>query len=162
MLEPSSLLARPEILTFFLSMLPISELRGGLPFALSQGLSPLKAYLISVAGNILPVFPLLLLLRRLSIFFGRYKITEKTLNWTLARARKREDLVRRYGFGGLILLVAIPLPVTGAWTGTLVSFLLSMKIRHSFLAICIGVGIAGIIVLGLSLGGIGLWGLMRS
>ena len=162
MLEPSSLLARPEILTFFLSMLPISELRGGLPFALSQGLSPLKAYLISVAGNILPVFPLLLLLRRLFTFFGRYKITEKTLNWTLARARKREDLVRRYGFGGLILLVAIPLPVTGAWTGTLVSFLLSMKIRHSFLAICIGVGIAGIIVLGLSLGGIGLWGLMRS
>jgi len=162
MLEPSSLLARPEILTFFLSMLPISELRGGLPFALSQGLSPLKAYLISVAGNILPVFPLLLLLRRLFIFFGRYKITEKTLNWTLARARKREDLVKRYGFGGLILLVAIPLPVTGAWTGTLVSFLLSMKIRHSFLAICIGVGIAGIIVLGLSLGGIGLWGLMRS
>ncbi|MBA7696851.1 hypothetical protein ES703_105504 [subsurface metagenome] len=162
MLEPSSLLARPEILTFFLSMLPISELRGGLPFALSQGLSPLKAYLISVAGNILPVFPLLLLLRRLFIFFGRYKITEKTLNWTLARARKREDLVRRYGFGGLILLVAIPLPVTGAWTGTLVSFLLSMKIRHSFLAICIGVGIAGIIVLGLSLGGIGLWGLIRS
>jgi len=162
MLEPSSLLARPEILTFFLSMLPISELRGGLPFALSQGLSPLKAYLISVAGNILPVFPLLLLLRRLFIFFGRYKITEKTLNWTLARARKREDLVKRYGFGGLILLVAIPLPVTGAWTGTLVSFLLSMKIRHSFLAICIGVGIAGIIVLGLSLGGIGLWGLIRS
>ncbi len=162
MLEPSSLLARPEILTFFLSMLPISELRGGLPFALSQGFSPLKAYLISVAGNILPVFPLLLLLRRLFIFFGRYKITEKTLNWTLARARKREDLVKRYGFGGLILLVAIPLPVTGAWTGTLVSFLLSMKIRHSFLAICIGVGIAGIIVLGLSLGGIGLWGLMRS
>lgn len=162
MLEPSSLLARPEILTFFLSMLPISELRGGLPFALSQGFSPLKAYLISVAGNILPVFPLLLLLRRLFIVLGRYKITEKTLNWTLARARKREDLVRRYGFGGLILLVAIPLPVTGAWTGTLVSFLLSMKIRHSFLAICIGVGIAGIIVLGLSLGGIGLWGLIRS
>jgi len=161
MLEPSSLLARPEILTLFLSMLPISELRGGLPFALSQGLSPLKAYLISVAGNILPVFPLLLLLRRLFIFLGRYKITEKTLNWTLARARKREDLVKRYGFGGLILLVAIPLPVTGAWTGTLVSFLLSMKIRHSFLAICIGVGIAGIIVLGLSLGGIGLWGLIK-
>ena len=152
MLEPSSLLARPEILTFFLSMLPISELRGGLPFALSQGLSPLKAYLISVAGNILPVFPLLLLLRRLFIFFGRYKITEKTLNWTLARARKREDLVKRYGFGGLILLVAIPLPVTGAWTGTLVSFLLSMKIRHSFLAICIGVGIAGIVVLLASMG----------
>jgi len=152
MLDPSSLLARPEILTFFLSMLPISELRGGLPFALSQGFSPLKAYLISVAGNILPVFPLLLLLRRLFIFLGRYKITEKTLNWTLARARKREDLVRRYGFGGLILLVAIPLPVTGAWTGVLVSFLLSLEIKHSFVGICIGVCLAGGIVLLVSLG----------
>jgi uncharacterized membrane protein len=148
----SSLLTRPESLTFFLSMLPISELRGGLPFALSQGLSPLKAYLISVAGNILPVFPLLLLLRKVPVFLGRHKIAEKILNWTLERARKREDLVRRYGFGGLILLVAIPLPVTGAWTGVLVSFLLSLEIKYSFVGIGIGVCLAGIIVLLASLG----------
>ncbi|MFQ5834408.1 MAG: COG2426 family protein [bacterium] len=146
--------ARPESLTFFLSMLPILELRGGLPFALSQGLSPLRAYLISVAGNILPVFPLLLLLRRLFIFLGRYKIAEKTLSWTMKRARKREDLVRRYGFGGLILLVAIPLPITGAWTGVLVSFLLSLEIKYSFVGICIGVCLAGGIVLSMSLLGL--------
>ncbi len=152
MLETSSLLARPESLTLFLSMLPVSELRGGLPFALSQGLSPLKAYLISVAGNILPVFPLLLLLRRLFIFLGRYKAAEKILNWTMKRAQKRENLVRRYGFVGLILLVAIPLPVTGAWTGVLVSFLLSLEIKYSFVGICIGVCLAGGIVLLASLG----------
>ncbi|MFQ6066567.1 MAG: COG2426 family protein [bacterium] len=148
----SSLLARPETLAFFLSMLPISELRGGLPFALSQGLSPLKAYLISVAGNILPVFPLLLLLRRLFIALGRYKTPEKVLNWTIQRAQKRQDLVRRYGWGGLILLVAIPLPVTGAWTGVLVSSLLSLEIKYSFVGICIGVCLAGGIVLLASLG----------
>ena len=148
----SSLLGRTEALTFFISMLPISELRVALPFALSQGLSPLKAYLVSVAGNILPVLPLLLLLRGLSAFLVRYRIGAAFFNWTMERAKKREGLVRRYGFGGLILLVAIPLPITGAWTGTLVSFLLSMQIKYAFAAICIGVGLAGIIVLLASLG----------
>jgi len=158
----SNLLESKEILTFFISMLPISELRGALPFALSQGISPLKAYFISVAGNILPVLPLLLLLRKLSIFAQRYEIGAKFFAWTTKRAKKREDLARKYGWAGLILLVAIPLPITGAWTGTLVSFLLSMEIKYAFIAICIGVSLAGIIVLGLSLGGIGLWGLIRS
>jgi len=158
----SNLLDSKELLTFFISMLPISELRGALPFALSQGVSPLKAYFISVAGNILPVLPLLLLLQRLAIFAQRYEIGAKFFCWTMERAKKRGDLVKRYGWAGLILLVAIPLPITGAWTGTLVSFLLSMKIKYAFIAICIGVSLAGIIVLGLSLGGIGLWGLIRS
>ena len=158
----SNLLASKEILTFFISILPISELRGALPFALSQGISPLKAYFISVAGNILPVLPLLLLLRRLAIFAQRYEIGAKFLGWTMKRAKKRRALVKRYGWTGLILLVAIPLPITGAWTGTLVSFLLSIEIKHAFVAICIGVSLAGIIVLGLSMGGIGLWGLIRS
>lgn len=157
-----NLLESKEILTFLISILPISELRGALPFALSQGISPWKAYLISVAGNILPVLPLLLLLQRLAIFAQRYKIGAKFLDWTLKRAKKREDLVKRYGWPGLILLVAIPLPITGAWTGTLVSFLLSMKIKSAFVAICIGVGVAGVIVLSASLGVIGFIGIMRS
>lgn len=148
----SSLVGRAEALTFFIGMLPISELRGALPFALSQGLSPLKAYLISVGGNILPVLPLLLLLRGLSTLMVRHRIGAALFNWTIERAKKREELVRRYGFGGLVLLVAIPLPFTGAWTGVLVSFLLSMRIKYAFAAISIGVGLAGIIVLLASLG----------
>lgn len=87
----SSLLGRTEALTFFISMLPISELRGALPFALSQGLSPLKAYLVSVAGNILPVLPLLLLLRGLSAFLVRYRIGAAFFNWTMERAKKRRS-----------------------------------------------------------------------
>ena len=158
----ASLLDNKEILTFFISMLPISELRGAIPFAISQEILPWKAYVIAVAGNILPVLPLLLLLQRLALFAQRYKTGAAFLDWTVARARKREDLVKRYGWAGLVLLVAIPLPITGAWTGTLVSFLLSMRIRYAFVAICIGVGIAGVVVLGLSLAGVGLWGLIKS
>jgi len=151
-----------EIFTFIISMLPISELRGGLPFALSQGISPWEAYLISVAGNILPVLPLFLLLEKIAIFVRRYRIGARFLDWVLERAKKREDVVKKYGLLGLILLVAIPLPITGAWTGTLVSFLLSMRVKSAFVAICIGVGVAGVIVLLASLGFISFIGIVKS
>ena len=154
----NSWLLPPETLTFLISMLPISELRGALPYGLSQGLSPWKAYSISVAGNMVPVLPLLLGLKGISALARRWTKGEKLLDWTIGRAERRQDLVKKYGFGGLVLLVAIPLPVTGAWTGTLVSFLLSIEAKYAFLAICIGVGLAGIIVLLASLGVIGLVG----
>jgi len=147
----SNLFLKPEVMTFFISMLPISELRGALPFALSQGLSPMKAYFISVAGNILPVLPLLLFLKKIWMLLQSYK-GGKIVSWLRERATKREDLVKRYGFGGLIILVSIPLPITGAWTGSLVSFLLCMRVKYAFFAICIGVCLAGIIVLLVSLG----------
>lgn len=151
-------LLSPAALTFFISMLPISELRGALPYGLSQGLSPWEAYSVSVAGNIVPVLPLLLGLRKISALARRWDRAEKLMNWTIGRAERRQDLVKKYGFGGLILLVAIPLPVTGAWTGTLVSFLLSLEAKYAFPAICIGVSLAGIVVLLASLGVIGLVG----
>ena len=154
----NSWLSSPETVTFLISMLPISELRGALPYGLSQGLSPWKAYSIAVAGNIVPVLPLLLGLKKISALAQRWTKGEKLLHWTLGRAEKRQDLVKKYGFAGLIVLVAIPFPVTGAWTGTLVSFLLSIETKYAFLAICIGVGLAGIIVLLASLGVIGLVG----
>lgn len=151
-------LRSPEALTFLISMLPISELRGALPYGLSQGLSPWKAYSVSVAGNIVPVLPLLLSLRKISALARRWNRAEKFMNWTIGRAERRQDLVKKYGFGGLIVLVAIPLPITGAWTGTLVSFLLSLEAKYAFSGICIGVSLAGIIVLLASLGVIGLVG----
>jgi len=141
-----------ELLTFLISMLPISELRGAIPFAISCGISPGVAYLISVAGNILPVFPLLLLLKELSSLISRYSWGERVLKRLLKMGEKKKGLVERYSLPGLVLLVAIPLPITGAWTGVLVSFLLSLKIRYAFLAISIGVCLAGAIVLLVSLG----------
>jgi len=143
-----------ELLTFFISMLPVFELRGAIPFAISCGISPWAAYLISVAGNILPVFPLLLLLKELFFFISHYSWGERVLKWLLKMGEKRKGLIERYSLPGLVLLVAIPLPITGAWTGVLVSFLLSLKIRYALLAISIGVCLAGAIVLLASLGAI--------
>lgn len=147
-----NLISKPEFLTFLIAMLPISELRGALPFALSCGISPGVAYLISVAGNILPVIPLLLFLERLSSFIMRYPRGKRVLKRILDQGRKKKALVERYSFPGLLLLVAIPLPVTGAWTGAIISFLLSLRLKYAFLAICGGVCLAGIIVLLVSLG----------
>ncbi len=133
-------------------MLPIAELRGGLPFALAKGISPLKAYFLSVAGNLIPVIPLFLLLKFFSDFIKRCSKGKVLLDWVETRVGRKKELVRRYGLSGVILLVAVPLPVTGAWTGTLVSFLLLIRLRYAFPAICLGVCLAGLIVLLVSLG----------
>jgi len=140
------------ILPFFISMLPISEARVAIPFALTQGLSPIKAYLLSVAGNIAPVLPLLLLLKGLFSLLRRYETGRKIFTRINKLAMKREGMVKRYGFIGLIFLVALPLPVTGAWTGSLVSVFLGLSVRYAFLAISIGVCIAAAIVAMVTLG----------
>ncbi len=147
-----------EFLTFFISMLPIAELRGGLPFALSQGISPGKAYLISIAGNMLPVIPLLLGLRVLSRVAKKYKTGLKAFNWLTDRMEGKKRIVERYSIAGIILLVAIPLPFTGAWTGSIVSSLLFVPIKYAFPAILTGVCIAGVIVL---LGSLGILGVLK-
>jgi len=147
-----------EFLTFFISMLPIAELRGGLPFAISQGISPAKAYLTSVAGNILPVIPLLLGLKVLSRASKRYKIGLRVFNWLADRMEKKKRIVKRYSIAGIILLVAIPLPFTGAWTGSIVSSLLSIPTKYAFPAILTGICIAGVIVL---LGSLGILGALK-
>ena len=145
-------LSMPEVLTFFMSVLPISEARGAIPFALAQGLSPLRAYLIGVIGNLVPVLPLLVGVKKLFTLSYRYEIGRKIFTWINRLSTKRERIVRRYGFVGLTLLVAVPLPVTGAWTGSLVSAFLGLSIKYAFLAIFIGVCISAAIVLMTTLG----------
>ncbi len=147
-----------EFLTFFISMLPIAELRGGLPFALSQGISPGRAYLVSVVGNILPVIPLLFGLRVLSRIAKRYKTGLRVFNWLADRMERKKEMVKKYRIAGIILLVAIPLPFTGAWTGSIVSSLLSVPIKYAFPAILTGICIAGVIVL---LGSLGILGVLK-
>jgi len=148
----SDLFSSPRSLAFFISALPVAELRGAIPFALTQGLAPLEAYLISVAGNMLPVLPLLLAFKRVFPFLYRYEKGKKILNWVTKRARKKGEMVNQWGFIGLILLVSVPLPITGAYTGSLVSFFLGLPIKYAFLGIFIGVCLAGIIVLLSTLG----------
>ncbi|MCK4421459.1 small multi-drug export protein [candidate division WOR-3 bacterium] len=130
-----------------LSLLPISELRGGIPVGLASGLSIPTVYLIAVISNSL-VFPIFyLFLSSVHHLFMRFRLYRKTFEKFLEKTRKRtHSKIEKYGFLGLTLFVAIPLPITGAYTGTLAAWFFEMDIKKSFLAVLLGVVIAGIIV----------------
>ena len=105
-----------------------------------------KVYCLSLVGNLIPVIPLLLFFK---YFFHRLediKFLGKFFHWWFARVEKKSKIVERWGFWGLVCFVAIPLPVTGAWTGTAAATLFEVKTKKAFLAILIGVSIAGVIV----------------
>ncbi len=139
------------------SAAPIAELRGGLPLAISYGFSPVAAFFLAIAGNLLPVLPILLGLGWGERFLRRWSLLERLLGWVLARTRRKGRLIERYGAIGLVLLVAIPLPVTGAWTGAIAAFLFGIPPRRAFPLITVGVLIAGVVVLALTLSGIHLF-----
>lgn len=135
------------LIVFIVSMLPIVELRGALPVAINVFHIPwYYALAIAAIGNLLPV-PLLLLflggVRRLAAKMG---VFGRAVEWVLGLARRRGRVVERYGRIGLVLFVSIPLPVTGAWTGSMVAFLLGLKFWDALLSICVGVLVAGVIV----------------
>ena len=139
--------------TFLISMVPVLELRAGIPYGVSLGLDYHRAALAAVMGNLLPVPVIILFVRQ--VFGWLRKRSERLDAWVSGMENKAElkgEKVRRYGALGLILLVAIPLPGTGAWTGALVAAVLGMRMRHALPAIIIGVVIAAAIVLGLTYG----------
>ncbi len=136
------------IVTLFLAALPISEVRGAIPLAIGvYGYQPIEAYLLAVFGNILPIIPLLLFLGPVSDYLRRFELWDKFFTWLFARTRRkyiREH--ENFGLTALAIFVAIPLPMTGAWTGCAVAFLLGFRFWPAFLAISAGVMIAGLIV----------------
>ena len=142
--------------TFFLSMVPIIELRGGIPLGLSLGLSPVESFLCAVLGNMLPVPFLILLTRRVFHWLKRLPRLAPLIEKLEQRGHEKGDLVRKYRTPGLILLVAIPLPGTGAWTGALVATILDIRMKTALPSILLGVLIAGGLVLAASLGVIAL------
>lgn len=137
-------------LVLLATLSPISELRGGIPLGISLGLDPLFTFFIAIVANALLFFPILLALR---LFYdnllSRLQIFNQYLN---SVRRKGTPKVAKYGFLGLTLLVAIPLPITGVYTATILSWLLGMDWRRAFPAIGLGVVLAGIIVLLVTLG----------
>jgi len=133
------------------SALPISELRGGIPLALYLGFNPVEAYTISVVGNLLPIPFLLLLLSLIERIALKTPLSSIYLK-IVRRTERRKDIIDKYGYLGLTIFVAIPLPVTGAWTGCLLAFLLGLDKIKSLMYIALGVALAGIIVLTTSLG----------
>jgi len=139
-----------QILIF--SALPVTELRVTIPLAISKGMSAQQAFILAVAGNLIPVVPLLLWLEPLSKWLCRFPFLDFLFQKILLRTRRREQRVRRYGMFGLFLFVAIPFPGTGAWTGAILAWLLGLPVIASAVAISVGVVLAGIIVALASIG----------
>jgi uncharacterized membrane protein len=143
-------MTREIALTLLATVLPISELRGGIPLGISFGLDPLFTFFIAVVANALIFFPIFFILR---LFYDKllYRIPlfDKYLDSLRRRGKPKVD---KYGFWGLFLFVAVPLPVTGAYTGTILAWLLGMDWRKAFPAVGLGVIVAGVIVLLITLG----------
>jgi len=130
---------------------PISELRGGIPLGiLYYKLDPLFIFCIAVIANALIFFPIFFALR---LFYDKLLSRIPLFNKYLDNLRKRgKPKVEKYGFWGLTLFVAIPLPITGAYTGTILAWLLGMDWRKAFPAVGLGVIVAGVVVLLITLG----------
>lgn len=135
-----------ELAVIIVGMLPIFELRGALPLALSFNMALPKAFFLSVLGNIIPIAPLLFLFEPVSQRLRRFKIWSRFFDWFFERTRKKADVVQKYEAIGLAIFVAIPLPMTGAWSGVAAASLFKIKFRYAFISIALGVIGAGIIV----------------
>ena len=143
-----------ETAVLIIAALPVFELRGAIPVAISVfRFSWEKAFLLSFIGNIAIIIPYLIFLEKFAqLLMMKFSFVERFLNWIFARTRKRSKLIEKYEALGLILFVAVPLPITGAWTGCVAAFLFGIKKRIAFLCISLGVLIAGIIVTATTLG----------
>ncbi len=139
------------LITFFVSMVPIIELRGAIPIAESLGLNIFVYYPIAIIGNMLPV-PIIYLFARKVLIWGKdKKIIGKFFTWCLEKGEKggkklQESAGKNGTFFALLLFVGIPLPGTGAWTGTLAASILDLDFKTSVLAVTLGVLLAGIIM----------------
>ena len=143
-----------ELIVFIISLFPILELRGGLIAAALLGVKPLNAYIVSIIGNLLPIPFILLFLAKILDWMENSKIKffKKIATWLRKKADKNKPKIEKYGYIGLILFVGIPLPGTGAWTGSLVATALNMNRKKAFLCTVVGVIMASIIMMLLSYG----------
>jgi uncharacterized membrane protein len=135
------------ILTFGVAMMPVLELRGEIPVGVANGLDLWTAIGVSIIGNLVPVPFIIIFIRKIFDWMKKvskkfHALVEKLEN----RAEEKSEVVLKYAFWGLVILVAIPLPGTGAWTGALVAAMLNMRLKKAFPAIALGVLIAAVIV----------------
>ncbi|MBT6808064.1 MAG: small multi-drug export protein [Flavobacteriales bacterium] len=137
---------------FLFSILPIAELRGGIPYAIFNDIHPLTAYIVCVVANIL-VFPIVyFFLEVIHPIFLKISFYNNLFDKIVIRTRKKLGLkIKKYGFWAIMIFVMIPLPVTGVYTGTLASWLFDIPKKRSFLSIVLGVIISGLIMTGISL-----------
>ena len=147
---------RKYLIVFLISMVPLIELRGAVPYAVGMGLPVVPSLVVSVLGNMLPVPFIFLFARRILEWGKASKYIGGFCRWCLEKGekggRKLEEKAGRGLYVALLLFVGIPLPGTGAWTGTLAASMLNLDFRKSVLYVLLGVLLAGVIMLAASLG----------
>lgn len=143
-----------QLVVFIISMLPILELRGGLIAASLLELPPVESYIIAIIGNIIPVPFILLLINKIlkAMEKSRFKLFNKMHSFLHKKIMKNKGSIEKYGFWGLVLFVGIPLPGTGAWTGSIIAAFLEMDRKKAFLTIFLGMIMASIIMMIISFG----------
>ena len=149
------------LIIFFISMVPLVELRGAIPFSQGFGLPIIQSYIICIIGNMLPV-PIIYLFARKVLEWGADKpVTGKFFTWCLDKGHKGgKKLQEKAGKGlfvALLLFVGIPVPGTGAWTGTLAASILDMDFKSTVAAVMLGVLLAGVIMMVVSMAGFSLF-----
>lgn len=149
------------LIIFFISMVPLVELRGAIPFSQGFGLPIIQSYIICIIGNMLPV-PIIYLFARKVLEWGADKpVIGKFFTWCLDKGHKGgKRLQEKAGKGlfvALLLFVGIPVPGTGAWTGTLAASILDMDFKSTVAAVMLGVLLAGVIMMVVSMAGFSLF-----
>ena len=144
-----------ELIVFIISLMPVLELRGGLIAGALLNVPYIKAAIICILGNIIPIPFILLLLKKVFNILEKFGPSKKLVLWLNNKAIKNISKIDRYGFFGLVLFVGIPLPGTGAWTGSLIASVFEMDIKKSIIAIFFGIILAFIIMSIVSYGIIG-------
>ena len=145
-----------EIVIFIISMVPILELRGGLLVSKLLEVSITTAIPICIIGNIIPIPFILLFIKQIFKWMKKIKIFRGLIEKLENRAMSRSDTIKKYEFWGLVLFVGIPLPGTGAWTGSLIAALLDIDFKKAILAELLGIAIATVIMSIVSYGLLGV------
>lgn len=145
-------LVSKEVAVLVTAAMPVIELRGAIPVGMSLGMSPWEAFALSLIGSMMPAPFLLLLVRPLFAYLRQTEMFRSMVDKLSNRTLAKSGNIQKYGFWGLLLFVAVPLPGTGVWTGTLAATLLGMRFKSALAAIWIGDLIAGLAVMTISHG----------
>lgn len=136
-----------ELIVVIMAILPVSELRGAIPLALYYGMSLSKAFWLSILGNIIFIIPALIFFEPIATRLRKFRLWSHFFDWLFERTKKNAQTIQRYEALGLAIFVAIPLPMTGAWSGVVAASLFKIRFRYAVIAIISGVLCAGLIVL---------------
>lgn len=147
-----------EFTVVFTAMLPVIEVRGAIPVGIALGMSPLHAAVLAFLGSNIPIPFILLTIRPIFAYLKKSKYFKKLVTNLATRSMEKSDNIQKYGYIGLFIFVAIPLPGTGIWSGSLIAALLDMRIKYAFPTIVLGNLVASIAIMILSFGVVSIIG----